>query len=112
MAALPTIPRGSLVVYAEKLYYYQPNGRSCYLYHSRDDIGDTRHRQHSVARSQVRMANADDIDTYGMPPAPTPEILVSPPRAPDEDVVNPQLVSDDEEETMAPIGPADACILL
>lgn len=46
--------RGDLVDYGGKLYYYQPNGSSCYLYANEEDIGDASKKVCSPAKKFVK----------------------------------------------------------
>lgn len=57
--------RGSIVVYKEKLWYFQPNGTSCYLFETREAVGNQELRKHAARRSDVRLATAEDIAKYG-----------------------------------------------
>ncbi len=76
MATPPPIPRGSLVVYESKLYYYQPNGESCYLFDAREHVGSQTRRRHAVGRAHVRLATPEDIELLGLPPPPPVEPMV------------------------------------
>ena len=53
--------RGDLVVYQNDLYYFQPNGTSCYLYHRRSDIGQTHLAAFKPSLYSLRKPSAADI---------------------------------------------------
>jgi hypothetical protein len=49
----PKFKRGEIVFYQNKLFYFQPNGSSCYLYEKLEDVGDTKKSAHAPSRHQV-----------------------------------------------------------
>jgi hypothetical protein len=56
--------RGCLVSYKDTVYYYQPNGSSCYLYNTRDVIGDTSKAVVEVGRGSVRKATKAEVEEF------------------------------------------------
>jgi dTMP kinase len=61
---MAAIYRGSLVVYKEKLFYFQPNGTSCYLFETRESVGNQELRKHAAPRVHVRLATEEDKKRY------------------------------------------------
>ena len=53
--------RGDLVCYLGNIYYFQPNGASCYLYASRDNIGFTDDADHTPATTSLVQPTPFDI---------------------------------------------------
>ena len=50
------LKRGDLVEYEGKLYYFQPNGNSCFLYERLEDVGNKEKKVRSPAKKSVRRA--------------------------------------------------------
>lgn len=59
-----SINRGDRVVYKEKLFYFQPNGTSCYLFETREAVGNQELRKHAARLSDVRLATEEDKKRY------------------------------------------------
>ncbi len=59
-----TPTRGSLVAYKDELYYFQPNGTSCYLFASLANMGIAGAHVHAVARASIREPTKADIDAF------------------------------------------------
>jgi hypothetical protein len=49
--------RGDLVVYNNILYFFQPNGTSCYLYAKQEEVGKRSLALHTPTTKSVRKAN-------------------------------------------------------
>ncbi|XWV25658.1 putative ORFan [Tupanvirus deep ocean] len=56
------ILRGDRVIYKDVVYYYQPNGKSCFLYEKYDDIGKISKKIYSPLKSSVIKFNTNECD--------------------------------------------------
>lgn len=56
--------RGCLVFYAMRLWYFQPNGPSCYLYREREHLGNYPLAAHHVRRTNVAPPTLDELETH------------------------------------------------
>ena len=56
--------RGDLVCYRSKVYYYQPNGQSGYLYDHKKDIGNTNRVAFNVGCKQLSKPTQKDIEYF------------------------------------------------
>lgn len=57
---LQRLKRGDVVRYGNFLYFFQPNGTYCYLYHNSEDIGVVARRVLSPLRFSVYKASPDE----------------------------------------------------
>jgi hypothetical protein len=66
--------RGELVVYNGVLYFFQPNGTSCYLYVASEEVGKRELALHSPNMKSVRKATeAETMLVRHLVPQPTRE---------------------------------------
>jgi hypothetical protein len=52
---------GSLVLYKGKVWYFQPNGTSCYLYRDADSLGIVPSADFKTARISISKPKARDV---------------------------------------------------
>jgi hypothetical protein len=67
-----TLKRGDLVTYRGHVYYYQPNGRSSYLYDRKADLGMISYAVYAPGNKQLRLASPEDIKDFLAHPRPVP----------------------------------------
>jgi hypothetical protein len=70
----PMGPRkGDLVVHENSLYFFQPNGTSCYLYLKLENVGKSRLADKTASISSVEKATEEDMKLIVNPtPKPSP----------------------------------------
>jgi hypothetical protein len=59
---MATIKRGDRVRYGSRIYYFQPNGTSCYLYLAKEDVGTLKAAVFAPRREKVTPLTLDEID--------------------------------------------------
>lgn len=50
------LSRGDIVIYLNEPYYFQPNGRYCYLYLHKEDIGKPKSAEWSPSILSIKLA--------------------------------------------------------
>jgi len=61
---------GDLVSYKGGVFYFQPNGSSCYLYKNRDDIGNRDLAAYTPARRSIKKPTPAEIAAHVRPAQP------------------------------------------
>ncbi len=56
--------RGDLVCYRSKVYYYQPNGQSGYLYDHKKDLGNPNRATFNIGFKQLCNPTQKDIEYF------------------------------------------------
>ncbi len=77
---MATFPRGSLVQYRGRLFYYQGNGNQCYLYERAEDVGKPARACHAPGKKQVFLPTEDERAAFKPRPKPPAATTVPPSR--------------------------------